>query len=68
MFFILKAFFVKIKTDRPSQMAICGRKTGYTSDFLISSKYVDIGNKKIRLAKPNSTQQIVCKNIQKHGI
>ena len=48
-------------------MAICGRKTGYSSDFLISTKYVEKGTKN-RLAKPNSTQQIVCKNIQKHGI
>ena len=41
-------------------MVICGRKTGYISDFF--SNYVDMDIKKIRLSKPNSTQQTVCKN------
>ena len=41
-------------------MAICGQKTGSTSDFLIFSKFVDMGIKR--------SQQTVCKNIQKHAI
>ena len=38
-----KHFFDKIKTDH-RKMAICGRKTGYLSNFLIFSKYMGIIN------------------------
>ena len=48
-------------------MAICGRKIGYTSDLEFFSGKVEMGIE-ARLAKPTSTQQTVCKNIQKHAI
>ena len=44
-------------------MAICGGKTGYTSDILNMSIWV-----LNELAKPNLTQHPVCKIIQKHAI
>ena len=37
---------VRLKLFHETQMAICGRKTGHTVDFLFIFKYVDMGIKR----------------------
>ena len=61
---LLKAFFDKIKIDDLKRLLVA-EKPGFKSDLLKTfSKCVDMCIE-ILLAKPNSTQQTVCKNIEK---
>ena len=70
-FSILSSIYLKhfsIKSKLTITNGYLWPKNQFYKYFLSFFKICSYGYQKIRLAKPNSNQQTVCKNIQKHAI